>query len=513
KNAFRELLWSSRPIYDEKVRRFQGMVYQNSWDSTWRSTEQFSSLEFHLNYSKEKGKGVLSTYKTKRQNDYEDYLDLKGLKWIGLIVILAMLFSLILFFVDRFFAFRFRHLKANDFDTNNDQDYVEKFANVLRSEDSNSGLLLIGLPFSGKGNFATDIISAAGYKHPTRLSFLKLDNLTKDADIPQIFDALNIDSLNTGKSHLNWKNKDAFVIENLEHNLKSFNANRIKLRLISFLISEKKRVILTSEVYPSQILALYDSRAKKDESSELELACDFNSWRNILSAFPQVLIGITDGKKRVIEELEKEAADKKSMVDTRAKNLNVLSKELGYSKFLPTLAPVIHSKNLYFEEDDEMKQAKLDEQRMVMHTQNLSHGYYTDIWNSLPTRERYMLYDLAKDGFLNIKNGNSLFSLMKKGLVVWRDRPVIFNYSFKNFIISSVSMNEALRLEYKNRGEGSWGTVRIIFYLIILTIIIFILLGEPGILKDFETLIGAIGGIGVIIPIISSLLARGGQKQ
>ncbi|MGI9551767.1 MAG: hypothetical protein ACR2MT_11235, partial [Aurantibacter sp.] len=42
KNAFRELLWSSRPIYDEKVRRFQGMVYQNSWDSTWRSTEQFS---------------------------------------------------------------------------------------------------------------------------------------------------------------------------------------------------------------------------------------------------------------------------------------------------------------------------------------------------------------------------------------------------------------------------------------------------------------------------------------
>lgn len=132
-------------------------------------------------------------------------------------------------------------------------------------------------------------------------------------------------------------------------------------------------------------------------------------------------------------------------------------KELGHSKFLRTLAPILLSKTLYRRENPYDNAERFDRHRMVMHTQNLGHGYYNDIWNALPTLERYLLYDLAKDGFLNIKNRNSLFSLMKKGLVVWRDRPTIFNYSFKNFIITSVSMNEALRLENKNRGEGTWG--------------------------------------------------------
>lgn len=149
---------------------------------------------------------------------------------------------------------------------------------------------------------------------------------------------------------------------------------------------------------------------------------------------------------------------------------------------------------------------------MVMHTQNMGHGYYHDIWNALPTRERYLLYDLAKDGFLNIKNRNSLFSLMKKGLVVWRDRPAIFNYSFKNFIITSVSMNEALRLENKNRGKGTWGNARIVLYLIIITTIVFIALGKPELIKDFEALIGTLGGLGVVIPLVSRFLASGGQK-
>lgn len=289
----------------------------------------------------------------------------------------------------------------------------------------------------------------------------------------------------------------------LEHDANSFDSNRIKLRLICHLIAKKKRIILTSEVYPSQILAFYQDQVEVQESRKAEMTSDFFSWRNILSAFPQILIGITNTKDIVLKKLNSNFS-----VDSDEWELKrAVAQELGYSNFLPTLAPVIFSKSRSLNPE-----FHLDYQRMIVHIQNLSYGYYTDIWNSMPSRERYMVYDLAKDGFLNIKNGNSLFTLMKKGLVVWRDRPVIFNDSFRNYIISSVSSAEALHLEIKNRGEGSWGTIRIVLYLVIFAIIVFILLGEPDLIKDFETLIGALGGIGVLIPVISSVLAKSGQK-
>lgn len=525
-DSFRRLLWSTRPIYDEKIRDFQAMIYRKSLDETWRSKEMEGTIMFQMDYGARPTK-LLTTQSPNKSSEK----GIAGVSWsmlvlkvIGLLGILALLFALISFFIDRFIGFRFMNLRPNDFDIKSNKEYIPKFAKVLATGDANSGLLLTGLPFSGKTSFAKEVLHSAGCEHPVILSMMKLDDLREDTDISAIIRKLSkypstdieLDKKKvsqTGNQEEQQKpvpsleqqlqEECAFIIENLEHHLMSYEANRIKLRLISFLISLDKPVVLCSEVYPSQILGFYQNSQSDSEELNIKLVSDFNAWRNILSAFPQVLIGITDGKDKVRTAISDEPDEsiKQKVAD-----------ELGFGKFLPTLAPVIYAKNLVTLGATEDKSLQMDEQRMVMHTQNLSHGYYTDIWNSLPTRERYMLYDLAKDGFLNIKNGNSLFSLMKKGLIVWKDRPAIFNRSFKNFISSSVSMNEALRLEYKNRGEGSWGTMRVIFYLIILTIIVFIFLGEPGLLRDFEALVGALGGIGVVIPILSALLARGGQK-
>ncbi len=524
-DSFRRLLWSTRPIYDEKIRDFQAMIYRKSLDETWRSKEMEDSTMFQMDY----GTRPTKLLTTQSPNSPKEK-GIAGVPWlmlvlkgIGLLGILALLFALISFFIDRFIGFRFMNLKPNDFDIKGNKEYIPKFAKVLATRDANSGLLLTGLPFSGKTTFAKEVLRAAGCDEPLILSMMRLDDLREDTDISAIVEKLrkypvtNTEPVRKKSSQVESQKEEnpilsleqqlhdecAFIIENLEHHLMSYEANRIKLRLISFLISLGKPVVLCSEVYPSQILGFYQNSQSESEELNIKLVSDFNAWRNILSAFPQVLIGITDGKEKVKIMItdEPDEAIKQCVAD-----------ELGFGKFLPTLAPVIYAKNLITLGKTEDDSFQIDEQRMVMHTQNLSHGYYTDIWNSLPTRERYMLYDLAKDGFLNIKNGNSLFSLMKKGLIIWNDRPAIFNRSFKNFISSSVSMNEALRLEYKNRGEGSWGTMRVIFYLIILTILVFIFLGEPGFLKDFEALVGALGGIGVVIPILSALLARGGQK-
>lgn len=507
KVLFDAFLWKTRPVYDERVRKFQALVHQQSQDSVWESKLAGDSLTLSLKYPNSKG-GI----KVAVQNDAHFMnLDLgfPYLKLIGILLILALLFSLILFFVDRFFALRFRHLRPNDFDIDTEKGYVEKFGRMLLAEKSNSGLFLIGLPFSGKRHFAKKIIAAAGYKTVATLSMLRLDNVDINADISEILGVLATGFREKNDGLFVWEDQEVFIIEHLEHNLKSFDANHTKLKLISFLISERKRVVLISEVYPSQILALYENPSADSGLPWGSLEDDFNSWRNILSAFPQVIIGITQNKARVYEVLKESYH---GITEPFNKTISPLIHELGHSKFLPTLAPVILSKTLYGSEGSDVQKERLDLQRMIMHTQNLAHGYYNDIWNSLPTRERYMLYDLAKDGFLNIKNRHSLFSLMKKGLVVWRDRPAIFNYSFKNFIVTSVSLNEALRLENKHRGKSSWGSLRILFYLIILTIIIFIALGKPDLITDFDAAIGAMGGLGVLIPLVSKFLASGGRK-
>lgn len=510
-NIFRQFLWSSRPIYNEKIRPYQAMVYTSAYDQSWESVEKSGEIKFRVPNLNSQDTAVISDHIINSPSEYKNVQNIAGnkikayisiLTWVGCGTILTILFTLILFYLDRFFGFRFEQLKPNDFDT--DRDYLLKFTDVLQKPDSNYGILLIGLPFSRKSRFAGEIVEKSEYKNVVTLSFLQLDKLKPNASIEECYKILSINPPDEKLTCSEWEGKnEVFILEHLEHDVNSFESNRVKLRLICHLIAKKKRIILTSEIYPSQILAFYQGEIESEENKKAEMTNDFFSWRNILSAFPQILIGITDTRNTVLKELSGNLSFKSDEWELR----RIIAQELGYSNFLPTLAPVIYAKSKSLNPD-----SHLDYQRMIVHIQNLSYGYYTDIWNSMPSRERYMVYDLAEDGFLNIKNGNSLFTLMKKGLIVWRDRPVIFNNSFRNFIISSVSSAEALHLEIKSRGRGSWGTIRIVLYLIIVAVMVFILLGEPDLIKDFETLIGALGGIGVLIPVISSVLAKSGQK-
>jgi len=546
---FRDLLWKTRPIYDEKLRPFQALVFKAAADGSWKSDESAKEITFTIHSEAQKRENLIATYQKKEQekklkDTSREPLVLpenkrKGFsgviqrmvgwskwnsifnclfRWLGVILLLMGAIALLAFYVDRFFGFRFNYLQPDNFDKTPED--IAMLAQLLREEEANSGLFLLGLPFSGKKEFAKKLTKEAGYTSWISFSFFRLDGIAKDASVDEIIERLYNDhfeapvkgkTLKNGIS--NWEAYEVFILENLEHNVNASHANHIKLRLIAHLISLRKRVILISEVYPSQILGAYKNQKEDQESTTGTLDSDFNSWRNILSAFPQFVIGLANSRALIKNKINLEEQQQKHKAsEQEPRILERLQDELGYSNFLPTLAPLVLTNNTHSKKYAKRSILRLNDQSMIMHTQNLAHGYYTDIWNSLPTRERYMLYDLAKDGFLNVKNINSLFSLMKKGLVVWKDRPLIFNLSFKNFVVSSVSVNEALRLENKNRGEGSWGAMRIVFYLIIITVISLISLGEPGILNDFETFIGAIGGMGVIIPLISSLLAQGTQK-
>ncbi|MGJ5641145.1 hypothetical protein [Formosa sp. S-31] len=517
---FSNFLWYVRPIFNKKIRPHQALAFNGANDKSWSSNEYNDSIKFITKHNKTSLVSIIkkkSNEENNCKNSYNHILPFysntffKSVKIIGILILLFSIFFLIYFYVYRFFGFCFMSLKSNDFDTNQNKNYSKKFAQILNKEGANSGLIIIGPPLTSKRKYAETILSQTEEKKGVALSFLNINQIgSTNSNIQHYFDTLFTGFIS--HPYINNKKKgwqeefNYFILDHLEYDIHSFFSNKIKLEILCYLIAKNKRIILISEIYPSQILSFYQEQINSNtpmdisdmKISKIEIFNEFNSWRNIIGAFPQVILGITKNKKKVRNILKNENDDSKK---------NIIVEELGYSNFLPELAAVIYSKTNYTKNNK-----ILDKHHMIVHIQNLSFGYYSDIWNSMPSKERYMIYDLAQDDFLNIKNHDSLFSLIKKGLIKWDDRPVIFNQSFKYFILSSVSKEEALQLEIKNRTDGSWGTIKIVIYLIILTIMVFIALGEPNLVQDFNALITALGGLGVLLPTLSTILAKSGSK-
>ncbi|TRZ45043.1 hypothetical protein [Robertkochia solimangrovi] len=534
-----DLFWHYKPVFNKKEYPVKPFAYETAGDSIWFSTAKGNKSEVYVRVLEGK---VFATAADTRPGINSVVFILWELFIFGMMML--GIYNLIGFYVNRFFGIRFMYLKpvsmiqhlpdslqkkrGDPAETMNIKSRENALVSIIKQPfTKNGGSIIVGPPFTDKNEVARKVLAATG-SNPGIYSFLNLYKVSNEdlkvRDIDSLLDRIKTaDCPKLEKSQVHF---DSYILQNLEYNSFSSEINRFKLKVILHLLSLKRKIIITSEMYPSQLMDLYDDDVVVKETIKsnnlFDQASDFQTWRNILGAFPQFIAGITENKAAdflPVDEFKAISALKWTEQGLDLKNKHyerdisecreTIRKELDYGNFLPGLTISVFEKTFYVK----FGRLYLNEERMILHTQNLAHGYYTDIWNSLPTRERYMLYDLAKDNFLNTKNSHSLFSLMKKGLIVWKDRPVIFNRSFRNFVATSVSINEAMRLQFKNnKGKDTWNTMRIVIYLIIIAVSVFILLGEPDLIKDFEALIGTLGGLGVIIPFISSMLSRGGQR-
>lgn len=53
---------------------------------------------------------------------------------------------------------------------------------------------------------------------------------------------------------------------------------------------------------------------------------------------------------------------------------------------------------------------------IILEIQLHAKSYYFELWNALTKKEKFAVYDIAKDGFINTKNRPFIHSLLKKGL-------------------------------------------------------------------------------------------------
>jgi len=135
-------------------------------------------------------------------------------------------------------------------------------------------------------------------------------------------------------------------------------------------------------------------------------------------------------------------------------------------------------------------------------------SYYGQLWSSASNREKYILYDLARDLIANTKNDDTVNNLCYKGYIYWdeeSERLELYDNGFQTYINTTVQNNEGPKLEKEKRDRGTWSYLRFIIIGIIVAVIAFVSLGNPDFFKDFNGLLGLVASAVTLYPIIGSL--------
>lgn len=491
---FSRLLWNYRPIYSDLIAETQPLVYLGADNARWAWVEQGNDLLFEYHAS------LPAYFKKEAHYDGERFYLTSTIPEVGrlaesstssILLYLVLLAGILLGFylLIRYFVYRIfgLNLLGDLRETiKSNKECTGSFITVATGRPNELNVFIIGTSFSGKYQVSEHL--SRGFASKASLSMLKLDAVKEGADdgIGIIRALLQDPSGSAGEL----PPYDLFIIEYFEYGYQSDALNALKLQIIKTLQDHRRSIVILSDIYPDQILSFYQEELQRDPTNKGFLHA-FTTWRYVFGSFMEVMKGIELDEARI-------AACMEGMQPLPDDVRQAVIRELGYGNFLPPLAPAL-VKSAYTD-------GKFDFTQLVANTSGMAHRHYQSIWNSLASREKYVVYDLAKDGFVNIKNSSSLYSLMRKGIVHFEDQPRLFNRSFRNHIMYAIDKEEALEMEKTIQKQGSWSFVRVILYLIVAAIAGFLLIAEPTFTDDFGTFITILAGLATIMPVASNLL-------
>jgi hypothetical protein len=246
---------------------------------------------------------------------------------------------------------------------------------------------------------------------------------------------------------------------------------------------------VASNIHPRLFLLEYPEAPEKEEDDKNKKAAtenrryELDRWSKILGGYHKIYFpasGIVDKE-----------ADEQTPAD-------IIDRECNNSYFLRSQKKIIRESLA-----NEHPGHELTEEEIVLRIESLAHVYYNSIWSSLSEEEQYILYDIAQDGLVNLKNREVLTMLLNKGLLVYENRFRMMNDSFRNFVLSEVSPDDALELEQKVKVTGSWNYFRTPVVIILITIAMFIFITQE---ETFNSIIAFITTFAAGIPIIFRLL-------
>ncbi|MGZ3766603.1 MAG: cache domain-containing protein [Mucilaginibacter sp.] len=373
--------------------------------------------------------------------------------------------------------------------------WKERDEKLLSDEKLNNLLFIVGSPGSGKLSSLQDKISAGIIKGKDG-SQLICDKNAPPKNNVFIADMILISPEN-GEDDPEWKKckREALkeyaivVLNHFEYNIKDIKTNSIKLNLLELLMHKgASKIIIISTVHPVSFLDSFNQQQDNPiPENELE------RWHVLLGHF-----------RIVIEPLK--------ILDNIPHSLleNILMDETRYTHFLnnmqaTTIANLPHS--------DSFREMDRTSDSMVFKLQLTAQYFYTYIWQSLTKEEKFLLYDLAEDGLVNPYDDFNLTMLIYKGLIIKpKGTLMLFNKSFRNFILTAIGNTEAARIKDQVKDNGSWGNLKTPINLAILAILIFLFASQQEAYSRIITYITALSaGVPVVLK-VSSMFGNSTQK-
>ncbi len=310
-------------------------------------------------------------------------------------------------------------------------------------------------------------------------------------------------------------------IEHFEFAYNDPELNKIKLKILERLIDhESIAVNLSSEINPINIYEYYEQEIQRLETVlvaetefydgwlELrallqEFKVDYKKWLNLLGSFTKITVPLQlfDDSEHGAGEESIEESFKDSL---KPRVTNLLEKETLNGNYLYNLRSYFDGLFAINEDENSDDYFSIHEDHIIK-VQEMSYAYYFSIWNSLSKEERYIVYDIAKDKFVNTNNTDGILDLINKGILVYDHSLRLMNESFTNFVLSKVNSDEALEKELESRKEGSWSKTSAILILVIVALIVFISFGQMSILDDVNTLIGSLAAMFTLFLRVSGL--------
>jgi hypothetical protein len=121
-------------------------------------------------------------------------------------------------------------------------------------------------------------------------------------------------------------------------------------------------------------------------------------------------------------------------------------------------------------------------------------------WNKCSDPEKFLLFGLANDGLLNHKNEAIIYKMfLEKLLIVQGGRVKLISYSFRLFILSKKGTREEKDLLAKMQSGGSWASMRAVFFVVVLAIVVFLFLTQQEVSGK---IIALITSLATIIPLL-----------
>ena len=186
-------------------------------------------------------------------------------------------------------------------------------------------------------------------------------------------------------------------------------------------------------------------------------------------------------------------ADKQSRgISTSLLQTTVLSL---YEDEYPLFIPTTDSDTIYLQEKN------------MIDALHKYRNFYNYIWENCSAKEKYLLMDYAKNGFVNFKNTEVIHNLFQKGIFTVRDDETkLFSASFRSYILTQEHSQEMLNIKNVFKQDAVWQSLRIPLLIVLFGFAFFVFFTQE---QTFQKIAALVAGVSSLFSILIKFFSDG----